>query len=88
MGRDIQLHDGPGHRGERMGATAVDVGAVLATAGVALAAQPGPSWFRVHAFRVLIKGLGRCSLGLDRVIGHPQTVATLAANLVYGPPLF
>ena len=85
MGRDVQLHNGPGHRGEGMGATAVDVGAVLATACVALAAQPGSTWFRVHPFRVLIKGLGRCSLGLDRVIGHLQTVATLAANLVYSP---
>ena len=88
MGRDVQLHDGPGHRSEGMGATAVDVGAVLATAGVALAAQPGATRLRDHPFRVLIKRLGRCSLGLDRVIGHLQTVATLAANLVYGPPLF
>ena len=85
MHRDVQLHNGAGDGGEGMGAAAVDVGTVLAAAGMALAAQAAPTWLRVYPIRVLIEGLGRCSLGLDRVIGHAQTVATLVANLVYSP---
>jgi hypothetical protein len=41
MHGNVQLHDGPGDRRKGMGATAADVGAVLAAARVTLTAEPG-----------------------------------------------
>src|SRR5271170_5009827 len=70
MHGDVQLHYGPGDRREGMGATAVDVGAVLAAARVALTAEPGVASCRVGPVRVLIERLGGGPTGFDRVFGH------------------